>query len=342
MDLLDAMRRANQLSLSGLGKTWPNPIVGAVLLDSEGALISEGFHRHGENGQPGQHAEIVAINSAGGRAKGSTLIVTLEPCNHSGKTPPCTDAIIAAGITEVHFGISDPHVLASGGEAKLRAAGIKVSSGILKDEIEITNRAWIHKIKIGRPLIVAKIAATLDGFVAAYDGSSQWITSTPARADVAQLRRNADAIVTGTGTVLADNPRLTARPSNHQPVRIVLGNREIPRDAQIFNEEAPTKIISSRNLQDFLSLCQEEGFNQVLLEAGPTLVSAFLEADLVDEIFLYQAPTLLGNGKSFAGDLKITSLHQRLDFMISNVATVGEGIEKNLRTHLRRCEKVGS
>ncbi|MEY3098911.1 MAG: hypothetical protein RIS32_702, partial [Actinomycetota bacterium] len=194
-----AMRRANEISKLGLGKSSPNPIVGAVIVGNDG-------HQDG-----GKHAEVVALSKAGQRARGATLFVTLEPCNHMGKTPPCTEAIIAAGIKKVVFAVSDPNPIAHGGAQSLTDAGIIVEPGLLKDEVAFTNRAWLKKIKSSHPYITLKIAASLDGKVAALDGSSKWITSEISRTDAAILRSQCDAIVTGTGTVLADNPSLTVR-----------------------------------------------------------------------------------------------------------------------------------
>ncbi|MFZ9781048.1 MAG: bifunctional diaminohydroxyphosphoribosylaminopyrimidine deaminase/5-amino-6-(5-phosphoribosylamino)uracil reductase RibD, partial [Candidatus Nanopelagicaceae bacterium] len=203
-----AMRRANEISKLGLGKSSPNPIVGAVIVGNDGQIAGEGFH-HSQDG--GKHAEVVALSKAGQRARGATLFVTLEPCNHMGKTPPCTEAIVAAGIKKVVFAVSDPNPIAHGGAQSLTDAGIIVEPGLLKDEVAFTNRAWLKKIKSSHPYITIKIAASLDGKVAALDGSSKWITSEISRSDVAILRSQCDAIVTGTGTVLADNPSLTVR-----------------------------------------------------------------------------------------------------------------------------------
>ncbi|MEY4206742.1 MAG: hypothetical protein RL255_579, partial [Actinomycetota bacterium] len=223
-----AMRRANELSLNGLGLTFPNPIVGAVVIDDSGNLIGEGFH---SKSNQGAHAETNALVAAGNKAVGATLVVTLEPCNHHGKTPPCTEKIIESGIKKVVFGVSDPNKLASGGAAALRNAGIEVIGAFQSDEIEFNNRAWLKKIRTGKVYITLKLALTVDGKIAAADGSSKWITSESSRADVAVLRSECDAIVTGTGTVIADNPALTVRNVNRNgntefhPARIVMGER---------------------------------------------------------------------------------------------------------------------
>lgn len=338
-----AMLRANKLSLQGSGQTAPNPIVGAVILDSDGAEIASGFHAGGD------HAEIVAIRSAQKIGvqdfSHSTLVVTLEPCNHHGKTPPCSTAIIAAKFARVVFAIKDPNPIASGGAETLRKAGIEVIEGIEREYVSYCNRAWLKKVRTGLPWIVTKIAATLDGKIAAADGSSKWITSEDARTDVAHLRNESDAIVTTTETVLRDNPELTPRfakanPTNrvNNPVRIVMGEREIPSDATINNNRAETRYINSRSLETLIDSLREEKWNQVMIEAGATFNSALLAANLVDEIVLYQAPTLLGKGRNFAEGLEITSLLQRHDMAYGEIRRVG----KDLRIQLLSNEDTSA
>jgi diaminohydroxyphosphoribosylaminopyrimidine deaminase/5-amino-6-(5-phosphoribosylamino)uracil reductase len=337
MDISVAMNRANELSVRGLGLVSPNPIVGAVILDNSGNLIGEGFHQRAGD----LHAEIAAIQSATGDLTGATLVVTLEPCNHQGKTPPCTEAIIKSGIKRVVYSISDPNPIAQGGEARLKAAGILVESGVLAELIEKTNRAWIKKVKTGRPYLTMKIASTLDGKIAAADGSSKWITSDNSRIDVAKLRSECDAIVTGTGTVLADNPNLTVRGfsrfegwQDFKPTRVVIGERELPATAQVKSADAETVHLQTRDLNKLLELASARGWNRVLIEAGPTLNSAFLKERLVDEIFWYQAPAILGNGRSAIGDLGITTLAEQLSMeMLESVEIAGE--TRNLRIHLQ-------
>lgn len=336
MNDLDAMSRANYISTAGLGITSPNPIVGAVILSETGDFISEGFHQRGRDGQPGDHAEVVALARAGDKARGATIIVTLEPCNHHGKTPPCTEAIIAAGLKKVIFAVSDPNPEAQGGMERLRSAGITVESGVLEEEVSFTNRAWLTRMKTGNSYITVKIAATLDGFIAAEDGSSKWITSPAARHDVALLRSECDAIVTGTGTVLADDPELIVRgiEKSHTPERIIIGTRNIPSDFKIFNKKAPTHHLQSRDLTALREYCQSKRFNRVLVEAGPTLTSTLIAHRYVDEIVIYQAPTLLGRGRSMAPNLGITSLAKRLDFEVQELGYVGEGRDRNIKIHL--------
>ena len=331
-----AMRRANELSLNGLGLTFPNPIVGAVVIDDSGNLIGEGFHSRSNQGA---HAETNALVAAGNKAVGATLVVTLEPCNHHGKTPPCTEKIIESGIKKVVFAVSDPNKLASGGAAALRNAGIEVIGNFQSNESEFNNRAWLKKIRTGTVYITLKLALTIDGKMAAADGSSKWITSESSRSDVAVLRSECDAIVTGTGTVIADNPALTVRNVNRngntefQPARVVIGERPISESAEIRKGRATTYFLSSRDLTELAKFATENNWNRILVEAGPTVSTAFLRSGLVDEVFIYQAPTFLGGDKSAVTDLGITNIKERIDFDLHEVKVLGS-TEKNLRIHL--------
>ena len=300
MDDTVAMQRAIALSEKGLGKTAPNPIVGAVIIDATGKIIAEGFHDCMKNEA---HAEVVAIAAAGNKTHGATIVVTLEPCNHTGKTGPCTQAIINAGISTVVFAVNDPNIVASGGADKLRAAGIKVVEGVLAEEAALSNRAWLMKIKKNRPFFTWKVAATLDGKVAATDGTSKWISNETSRGDVQTLRRQSDAILVGTNTVIADNPHLVPRGDfagyTQNPVRIICGEQELPSDANVFDGAAKTIIVKTRDLDLLVEKLNELDINQVFVEAGPTLASAMLDHCLMDELVMYQAPSLLGSGKSF-------------------------------------------
>jgi len=300
MEYTVAMQRAIALSEKGLGKTAPNPIVGAVIINTAGEIVAEGFH---DRMASDDHAEVVAIKAAGNNAQGATIVVTLEPCNHTGKTGPCTQAIIDAGISTVVFAVSDPNALASGGAAKLRAAGIKVVEGVLKEEAVLSNRAWLMKIKKNRPFFTWKVAATLDGKVAATDGTSKWISNETSRGDVQTLRRQSDAILVGTNTVIADNPHLTPRGDfagyTQNPIRIICGEQELPSDSHVFDDTAKTQLIKTRDLDLLVEKLNELDINQVLVEAGPTLASAMLDHCLMDELVMYQAPSLLGSGKTF-------------------------------------------
>ena len=323
-----AMLRANQLAIQGLGRTSPNPIVGAVILNDQGTEIASGFHVGGD------HAEVIAINNAKSHGyddfSSATLVVTLEPCNHYGKTPPCVDAIIKSGFSKVVFAVKDPNPIAQGGAQALKNAGIDVVGGVESEYISYSNRAWLKKVNTGKPWVVTKIAATIDGKIAASDGTSKWITSAESRADVAHLRNRVDAIVTTTQTVLSDNAELTPRfvgknPSGRMknPVRVVFGQREIPSDFAINNDRAETRFIKSHSFSEVLSIASAEGWNEVLIEAGATLNSALISEGLIDEIVLYQAPSLLGKGKSFVEGLNISTLTDRIDFSYGETTRVG-------------------
>ena len=300
MDYTVAMQRAIALGEKGLGKTAPNPIVGAVIIDAAGNVVGEGFH---DRVNSPDHAEVVAIKAAGNKTAGSTIVVTLEPCNHTGSTGPCVQAIIDAGITTVVVAVADPNALAAGGADALRAAGITVIEGVMKDEAAFSNRAWLMKIRKGRPFFTWKVAATLDGKVAAADGTSEWITNETSRGDVQVLRRQADAILVGTNTVIADDPHLIPRGDfagyGANPIRVVCGEQELPADAQVFDDAAKTLLVKSKELDVLVEKLNELGLNHVFVEAGPTLGSAMLDGCLLDELVMYQAPTLLGTGKHF-------------------------------------------
>ena len=319
-----AMARAIECASYGLGKTFPNPIVGAVVTSATGEFISEGFH------QGADHAEVIAIKGAKEIPAGSILYVSLEPCNHHGKTPPCVDAIIESGIKKVIYAISDPNPVAAGGSERLRSAGIEVVSGIGDIQASHENRAWLTKIKKGRPRITWKIASTMDGKVTAADGSSKWITGELARTDVAKIRSQADAIVTSTTTVSADDPLLTSKGLGKNPIRIVMGLSEIKGDSQILGSDAETVLIKSHDFKELISLANDRGFNQLLIESGPTLGTALLRADLIDEIILFQAPTFLGSGKPSIGDLGISNISGRLDFDITDVEVIGADLKITL------------
>ena len=321
------MRHALTLALRGEGRTGSNPIVGAVIIDSEGQLISEGFHAGGD------HAEVVAIKAAQKIPAGSTIVVTLEPCNHTGKTGPCVDAIIEAGISRVVYAVTDPNPIAAGGSDRLRAAGIEVISGVLETAARFFNRAWLSVIGKKRPLFIWKIAATLDGKTSATDGTSKWITSEASREFVSLLRRNSDAILVGTGTILADNPALIPHDDADikNPLRVVMGTRDIPTVSQVLDDRANLLFVKSRDFQVLITDLLERGIKQVFVESGSELGTAMLKAGLIDEIMLFQAPTLLGTGKSFIGDLGIQTLSERIDLSILAHRQIGS----DLFTHFK-------
>ena len=319
-----AMARAIECAGFGLGKTFPNPIVGAVITTATGEFISEGFH------QGGDHAEVRAIKAAKEIPAGSIIYVSLEPCNHHGKTPPCVDAIINSGIKKVFYAVGDPNPIAAGGAQRMRDAGIEVESGVCETEARLVNRAWLTKMELGRPRITWKIASTMDGKVAAADGSSKWITGEIARADVAKIRAQSDGIVTSTATVIADDPLLTSKGIGKNPVRIVMGLTDIARDSKILGSDAETIQIKSHDFNELISLSNDRGFNQVLIESGPTFGTALLCADLVDEIILFQAPTFFGSGTPSVADLGITNVVGRLDFEIIDVEILGADLKITL------------
>ena len=319
-----AMARAIELARLGLGKTFPNPIVGAVITTAAGEFISEGFHEGAD------HAEVVAINAAKEIPTGSIIYVTLEPCNHHGKTPPCTEAIIEAGISKVVYSVSDPNPVAAGGAQKLNESGIETISGIAADEAAFANRAWLTKVAKDRPRITWKIASTMDGKVTASDGSSKWITGELARADVANMRSQVDAIVTTTKTVESDDPLLTSKGLGKNPVRIVVGEREIAANSQILNADAETLIIKSRSSKEIITHAKDRGYNELLIESGPTFGTVLLSEDLIDEIVLFQAPTFLGSGTPSISDLGITNISGRLDFEIADVEVIGADLKITL------------
>ncbi|HMC69438.1 MAG TPA: bifunctional diaminohydroxyphosphoribosylaminopyrimidine deaminase/5-amino-6-(5-phosphoribosylamino)uracil reductase RibD, partial [Mycobacteriales bacterium] len=220
---VSAMRRAIALAGDAVGRSNPNPAVGAVVLDTTGTVVGEGAT------QPvgGAHAEVEALTAAGARASGGTLVVTLEPCRHAGRTPPCTEAIVAAGVGRVVYAVADPHDIAAGGEDALRTAGVDVEGGVLADEARATLEPWLVAVRRRRPFLTWKYAATLDGRTAAADGTSRWITGVEARRDVHRLRAESDAVVVGIGTVLADDTALTVRdwPAVRQPLRVVVDGK---------------------------------------------------------------------------------------------------------------------
>jgi diaminohydroxyphosphoribosylaminopyrimidine deaminase/5-amino-6-(5-phosphoribosylamino)uracil reductase len=322
------LKRANELACLGLGLTGSNPIVGAVIVSPTGEIIGEGFHKSGP------HAEVVALEQAGLSAKSATLYVTLEPCNHEGKTGPCTEAIIEAGIAKVVYAVRDPNPLASGGAKALEAAGIEVVFNSDVAEIAQSNRAWLHKVKSNRPYFIWKIATTLDGRTAAIDGSSKWITGTESRTEVSKLRSESSAILIGTATALADNPHLIPRNLETEietnPARIVMGLREIPSDFNLHNDAAETVFLRSHDFSELLTLCNEREFNQVLVESGSELGTELLKAGLIDELVVFQAASLLGSGLSFIGDLGATNITEKMDFLIRDVAQFGNDLKITL------------
>lgn len=304
----EAMQLAIQLANRVKGSTYPNPPVGAVIIDPEGVVIGLGAT------QPagGDHAEVVALRQAGGQAAGALAVVTMEPCNHFGKTPPCVNALIDARIGTVIFGINDPHGIAGGGAGRLQSSGVQVRSGILGDQVAGGPlREWLHKQRTGLPHVTWKYAASVDGRSAAADGSSRWISGEAARADVHRRRSIADAIVVGIGTVIADDPALTARmpdgsPLARQPLRVVVGQRGIPAGAKVLNTDARTAVLNTHDPREVVKALSE--FTDVILEGGPTVAGAFLRASMVNRILAYVAPILLGGPISPLGDIGVPDI----------------------------------
>ena len=321
----EAMLRAIALAQSADIPDGPNPRVGCVLIDAEGRIVGEGVHR----GAGTAHAEVDALVQAGAAAQGATAIVTLEPCNHTGRTGPCSEALLAAGIARVVYAQADPHALAAGGAERLRSAGIDVEGGLLAQESAALNEAWTHAVTTGRPFVTWKVAATLDGRVAAADGTSRWITGEAARAEVHLWRRRCDAIAVGTGTALADDPQLTARDATgalveHQPLRIVVGLSDIPASARVLDASAPSLHLRTRDPAEVLATLAQFEVRHLLLEGGPRLAAAFLAAGLVDEVVWYVAPVLLGAGSTAVADWGITTLGEGVRLRDVRVEQVGE------------------
>lgn len=307
----------------------PNPRVGCVLIRS-GDVVSEGWHR----GAGTPHAEVAALRAAGDRAVGSTAYVTLEPCAHTGRTGPCAQAIIDAGVRRAVFAQSDPNPTARGGGAVLAHAGIQVDANMAADAAAALNEHWTFAVTHGRPFVTWKFAATLDGRSAAADGSSRWITSPPARADVHLLRASAGAILVGTGTVLADDPQLTVRtptPPAIKPLRVVVGEREVPADSKIFDDAAPTMQLRHRDPHEVLAELHRREIRHVFVEGGPTVGAAFLRAGLLDELVAYVAPVLLGDGPAAVGSLGIENISAAARFELYDVTRLGNDVRLRLR-----------
>ena len=352
-----AMRRALELAARGLYSTHPNPRVGAVLaLDNE--IVGEGWHE-----RPGEaHAEPNAIRAAGDKARGATAYVTLEPCSHHGRTPPCVDALLAAGVSRVVYAIGDPDPRVNGRGAKLlRKAGVTVESGLLERDAEAINAGFLMRNRRGRPFIRLKSAASLDGGTALASGASQWITSEAARADVQHWRARSSAVLTSAATVLADDPRLDVRiETSRQPVRVVLDRRrQVPRKARILKPPGEVLLFAAattrvqtqpderfgaariervRALRGHLDLARvfaklgELAINEVLVESGPRLAGALFAAGLVDEWLLYLAPKLLGRGAKPLADLpRLTKLAAARQFDILEAQTVGPDLRLRLQ-----------
>jgi len=341
-----AMRRALALAASPGVPLGPNPRVGCVLLDLDGSVVGEGHHR----GAGTPHAEVDALTSAGAAARGATAVVTLEPCNHTGRTGPCAEALVAAGVRRVVIAQRDTNPVAVGGLETLVAAGVEVESGLLADEARALNRDWTFAVEHRRPFVTWKAATTLDGRIAAADGGSRWVSSPAARLDGHRLRTVVDSMLVGTRTVAVDDPHLTARdpdgrPLPTQPLRVVMGERDLPADRRIFDEAAETLHLRTRDPETALAELFGRDRHHVLLEGGPTLAAAFLRAGLVDEVVVYLAPILLGAGLSAVGDLGITAIDHALHLPVTDVTVLealNAGDDVNVRLTMSRAAAEGT
>lgn len=348
------MRHCLGLARQGAGKVNPNPMVGCVIIQN-GKIIGEGFHRK----FGGPHAEILALKQAGNKTKGAVLYVSLEPCAHFGKTPPCTEAIIQSGISQVVISSKDPNPLVSGkGIRRLRRAGIQVKVGLLQKEAEHLNEKFFKFMKTGLPFVGIKLAQTLDGRIADVSGKSKWITSTKAREEVHRLRSDYDAVLVGANTVLQDNPELTVRlMKGNNPVRIVVdGHLSLPTTRKIFNTSAaPTWILTSAkavkanirkvqklisqgvrvlpvsfayylNAESILHILAAEGVSSLLIEGGAYTVDKFVNRFLADKLYLFAAPKIIGDGLNGFNFKTPRFLSKPMNLMMEKVSLVGEDV----------------
>jgi diaminohydroxyphosphoribosylaminopyrimidine deaminase / 5-amino-6-(5-phosphoribosylamino)uracil reductase len=360
------IERAISLAERGRGLVSPNPMVGAVVVSSDGRVAGEGWHE----GPGTPHAEILALEQAGERARGAVLFTSLEPCDHFGRTGPCTDAIVSAGIGRVASAMRDPNPVVDGrGFAKLRAQGIEVEFGTLAEEAARQNEAFVKHVRTGLPFVTWKMAASLDGKVAARDGSSRWITGEAARADVHRLRASSDAIVVGAGTALADDPALTVRMPGYRgraPLRILVDARgRVPATGDLFDEDAPTLVATT----DLASAERREGWRTagaevvvyepegervplaelvadlgkrdvqaVLLEGGPTLAWAAIEDGIVDKVVVYLAPKLVGgtDAPTVLGGRGFAPIANALGLRVRSFDRVGEDLKVEADVHRDR------
>lgn len=365
------MARALHLAVRGLYTTDPNPRVGCVLV-KDGRTVGEGWHEYAG----GPHAEINVLAQAGSEAAGATAYVTLEPCCHQGRTPPCTEALIKAGVQRVVIALRDPNPLVGGeGASRLQAAGIEVQSGVLADEACRLNPGFDLRMRCGRPWVRCKLAMSLDGRTALASGESQWITGSAARRDVHHLRARSSAIMTGIGTVLADDPALTARLEDagaadiKQPLRVVLDSRlRLPTSARLLAQPGETLVVTGEDAAasrfgdaavsvvsvpvtsgrlDLVAVLQHLGsleINEVHVEAGATLSGALLQAGLVDELVIYMAPHLLGDAARGLFALPgLERMTDRVQLAITDIRAVGQDwritatVQKN-RAEVARME----
>jgi len=321
------MRRAIALATTTDAPRGPNPRVGAVIVTADGTVVGEGYHR----GAGTPHAEVQALRAAGDRANGATAVVTLEPCAHTGRTGPCADALIAAGITRVVVAQPDTGALARGGIERLRSAGVEVITGAELDAARAVNPTFTRALDLQRPFVTWKYAATFDGRVAARDGSSRWITSPQARARVHELRAIVDAVIVGSGTARIDDPHLTVRDddgvlASRQPLRVVVGASDLPSSLCVFDDAAPTIHLRTHDIHEVVCTLWQRGATHVLLEGGPTLSATFVRNHLVDEVIAFYGGGLLGAGAPLVGDLGIDSITQLSALAVTEVAQLGPDV----------------
>lgn len=336
-----AMRRALELAATPGVSPWPNPRVGCVLLSAQGDLCAEGIHR----GAGTPHAERVALDLAGDAADGATAVVTLEPCNHTGRTGPCAAALVAAGVSRVVFAQRDPNPQAAGGSDTLAAAGVEVLGGFMSSEARALNPAWSRAMELQRPVVTWKFASTLDGRSAAADGTSRWVSSRAARLDSHRLRASSDVMLVGANTVVVDDPQLTVRdeagePLETQPLRVVMGERDLDPGRRIFDPTVPGGSLHLRTRDPSTALAElwQREKRHVFLEGGPALAASFLRAGLVDEIVAYVAPVLLGAGRAAVADLGIDSITDAWHFEVTDVTTLapaGSGEDTSVRITMK-------
>ena len=320
-----AMRRAIALSLHAPAFN-ENPRVGAVLINDAGEVIAEGWHK----GAGTPHAEVDALSKLSD-ATGLTAIVTLEPCNHSGKTGPCSQALIAAGIKRVVFAAFDPGATEGGGRFTLEQAGIEVIGPVLTDEYLPILKPWIINKLNQRPYVVIKYASSIDGRVAAEDKTSKWITGNVAREDVHARRAEAQAILAGTNTIELDDPELTARKADGslyetQPLRVVVGERELSPSARVFNGDAETIQLKTRDLASALESLYSRGIRQVFVEGGAQIQSSLISLGLADEFLIYLAPKLIGGSQSAIRDIEVSTINEAIQLQFIETKTLGEDI----------------
>ena len=349
------MARALRLAALGAYTTRPNPMVGCVLVQGDD-VVGEGWHRRAGEA----HAEVLALEAAGDRAKGATAYVTLEPCSHTGRTAPCADALLAAGVARVVVAMQDPFPQVDGnGLERLRAAGVVVESGLLETQARELNRGFVSRVVRGRPWLRVKLATSLDGRSALASGDSKWISSEASRQDVQQWRARSGALVTGAGTVLVDDPSLTVRLPEaievNAPLRVVLDpGLATTQRGRVREGDAPTLYLHApdvklpRNLdadhahvavdhglfdlRAVLQLLGDRGINEVQVEAGATLAGAFLDAGLVDELLLYVAPVVLGNrARPLFGGMDVGTMADRVELEIIETRRLGPDIRVLLR-----------